>query len=141
MQGRWIALLLALACTAAWADNAAAVTPSGSEQLDIERSASAQTDAIAIPNLMSYQGKLTDTMGIPVPDDNYSTRFRLYTQASGGTQYWQETQSVSTENGLFAVLLGSVVPIPHAPEAGNGRGRSSGCWMLQCQCGALVFRR
>ncbi|UCG43868.1 MAG: hypothetical protein JSU73_04415 [candidate division WOR-3 bacterium] len=68
--------------------------------------------AVTIPNLMSYQGKLTDTLGVPVPDGNYPTRFRLYSVPSGGTHYWQETQSVSTEDGLFAVLLGSVTPIP-----------------------------
>jgi hypothetical protein len=75
--------------------------------------------SIAIPQLVSYQGKLTDTMGVPVPNGNYSTRFALYTQASGGSPHWQETQNVTTEDGLFAVLLGSVTPIPSVPDAGN----------------------
>jgi hypothetical protein len=75
--------------------------------------------AITIPQLVSYQGKLTDSLGVPVPNGNYSTRFALYTQASGGSPHWQETQNVATEDGLFAVLLGSVTPIPYVPEAGN----------------------
>jgi hypothetical protein len=75
--------------------------------------------AITIPQLVSYQGKLTDTMGVPVPNGSYSTRFALYTQASGGSPFWQETQNVSTEDGLFAVLLGSVTPVPYVPEPGN----------------------
>ncbi|UCG43285.1 MAG: hypothetical protein JSU73_01310 [candidate division WOR-3 bacterium] len=76
-------------------------------------------DAITIPQMLSYQGKLTDTLGVPVPDTSWSVRFRLYTQVSGGTHYWEETQTVRTEEGLFSVLLGSVRPIPSVPDAGE----------------------
>ncbi len=76
------------------------------------------TDAITIPRLLSYQGKLTDTLGLPVADTLYSIRFRLYSQPSGGTQFWEETQSVRTRAGLFSVLLGSVTPIGTIPDGG-----------------------
>ncbi len=110
--------VLALSSVLWAADNAGVdARPTANHQLPFANPHS--LDAITIPQMLSYQGKLTDTMGIPVPNGNYSTRFRLYTQASGGTHYWQETQSVSTEDGLFAVLLGSVTPIPTVPEAGN----------------------
>ncbi|UCG42759.1 MAG: tail fiber domain-containing protein [candidate division WOR-3 bacterium] len=79
----------------------------------------AGADAISIPRMLSYQGKLTDTLGVPVPDTAWSVRFRLYTQPTGGTHYWQETQTVRTDEGLFSALLGSVTPISSVPDAGN----------------------
>ena len=78
-----------------------------------------ETDATTIPHLVSFQGRLADTLGIPVPDTLHAVRFRLYARASGGVHFWEETQSVLTGDGLFAVLLGSVTPISDVPEAGN----------------------
>jgi hypothetical protein len=75
-------------------------------------------DAISIPRLLSYQGKLTDNSGNPVADTTYSVSFRFYTVASGGTAFWNETQTVRTRAGLFSVLLGSVTPIGSMPDAG-----------------------
>jgi len=76
-------------------------------------------DAITIPQMLSYQGKLTDTLGQPVADTVYAIRFRLYAQLSGGTQFWEENQNVKTTGGLFSVLLGSVTPIVSVPDAGS----------------------
>ncbi len=76
-------------------------------------------DAITIPRMLSYQGKLTDTFGLPVVDTTYSVAFRLYTQPTGGSPFWNETQTVRTRSGLFSVLLGSVTPISALPEAGG----------------------
>ena len=75
-------------------------------------------EAITIPQMLSYQGKLTDTLGQPVTDSTYSVTFRLFTVPSGGTAFWNETQSVTTKGGLFSVLLGSVTPIGSVPDAG-----------------------
>jgi len=76
-------------------------------------------DAIMIPQMLSYQGKLTDTLGIPVSDGEYPMMFLLYTVPSGGSAFWSENQSVTTKNGLFSVLLGSVTPIDSVPSAGT----------------------
>jgi hypothetical protein len=76
-------------------------------------------DAITIPQMLSYQGKLTDINGVPVPDSTWSLVFRLYTVASGGSPFWNETQPVKTTGGLFSVLLGSVTPIGLMPDAGT----------------------
>ncbi len=105
------AMLMALLCVCAFAqsDLPAAATPA----------VTAQTDAITIPQLLSYQGKLTDNSGNPVPDTTYSVLFRLYTQASGGTAFWTETQTVRTRNGLFSTLLGSVTPVGSMPDGGS----------------------
>jgi len=76
------------------------------------------TDAITIPHLLSYQGKLLDNIGNPVIDTTYSVLFSLYTVPSGGSAFWSETQTVRTKAGLFSVLLGSVTPIGSLPDAG-----------------------
>lgn len=75
-------------------------------------------DAITIPRMLSYQGRLTDLEGRAVPDDNYPVAFRLYTVPSGGSAFWNENQTVTTSAGLFSVLLGSATPIAALPDAG-----------------------
>jgi hypothetical protein len=75
-------------------------------------------EAITIPQMLSYQGKLTDTLGVPVANGNYPMMFLLYSQPSGGSSFWSESQSVTTKNGLFSVLLGSVTPIGSIPDGG-----------------------
>ncbi|MBM3323963.1 hypothetical protein FJY69_10870, partial [candidate division WOR-3 bacterium] len=77
------------------------------------------TDLVTIPKVLTYQGKLTDNLGNAVTDSNYSVTFRLFTVPTGGSAYWNETQTVATRSGLFNVLLGSTTPIPYAPDAGN----------------------
>ena len=66
----------------------------------------------AIPAKINYQGRLTNAGGTAVPDGNYSIVFTIYDAPSGGTALWTETSSVSTSGGLFAVLLGSLNPVP-----------------------------
>ncbi len=66
----------------------------------------------AVPNLINFQGILTDTLGNPVPDGNYSVTFRIYDAASAGNIIWQEAQLVTTSQGLFTYILGSATPIP-----------------------------
>jgi len=61
-----------------------------------------------VPQLLNYQGKLTDPDGVAVQDSVYSIRFRLWTAGSGGTSVWDSTQSVQVTNGVFNVLLGPV---------------------------------
>ncbi|MCX7784748.1 MAG: hypothetical protein N2201_00740 [candidate division WOR-3 bacterium] len=78
-----------------------------------------QLNIITIPKMLNYQGKLTNLAGAPVPDSQYSITFRLHQTAIGSTAFWTETQSVQTINGIFNVILGSVVPIESIPESGN----------------------
>jgi hypothetical protein len=75
-------------------------------------------DAITIPGLLNYQGKLLDASGNPVPDTTYSVQFALYVVPTGGSSFWSETQTVRTKAGLFSALLGSVTPIESVPQAG-----------------------
>ena len=76
-------------------------------------------DAMTIPKLLNYQGKLTNLAGSPVSDSNYSMTFRLYNAATGGTVMWSETQTVQTRAGLYNVLLGSLTAIDSVPQSGN----------------------
>ncbi|RMF61054.1 MAG: hypothetical protein D6743_14040, partial [Calditrichaeota bacterium] len=64
-----------------------------------------------IPQTMSYQGVLTGADGNPVADGSVALTFRLYDVATGGSALWEETQQVTTANGLFNVILGSVNPL------------------------------
>lgn len=114
MKTTLVVLTIALAAYAGASD----ATASPQTTLSLLAPTEAGVDAIAIPRLVSYQGKLTDTLGIPVVDTLYSVRFRLYAQPTGGTQFWEETQQVRTKSGLFSVLLGSVTPIGSMPDAG-----------------------
>lgn len=66
-----------------------------------------------IPQEISYQGKVTDTSGIPVPDGSYIMRFRIYNAASGGSVLWDSgNQSVSLTGGIFDVNLGGDIAPP-----------------------------
>jgi hypothetical protein len=66
----------------------------------------------AVPELINFQGLLTDTTGNPMTDSAYSVTFAIYDAAAGGTILWSETQSITTSSGLFTVLLGSANPVP-----------------------------
>lgn len=70
-------------------------------------SASAET-----PNLVHYQGSLTDSVGVAVTDGNYAVTFRVFDQSAGGIELWIENTNQATVNGLFNHLLGSVTPLP-----------------------------
>lgn len=65
----------------------------------------------AVPTLINFQGRLTDSLGNP-QDSSYSITFKIYDAPSGGNIVWQETQlSITVTRGIFNVLLGSVTPI------------------------------
>ncbi len=66
----------------------------------------------AVPQLINFQGILRDGSGNPVVNGNYSVRFRIYDDPTVGNVLWSESTSVSTNNGLFTVLLGAVIPVP-----------------------------
>ena len=60
-----------------------------------------------VPNLITYQGKLTLTNGNPIADPT-SVTFGLWTAQGGGSQVWSETQSVDpNSDGIYTVVLGS----------------------------------
>ena len=114
---RAVVLLLALASAFALAANNAVVAPQSAVSHKSQASIYG-VESITVPQMLSYQGKLTDTLGVPVPDGNYALTFRLYTAASGGSAFWTEPQTIMVKSGLFSALLGAVTPISSLPDAG-----------------------
>ncbi|HET9135385.1 MAG TPA: hypothetical protein VFO76_02015, partial [Candidatus Kapabacteria bacterium] len=64
------------------------------------------------PRQISYQGVLADASGNLVPNGNHSLKLKLYTESTGGTAIFTETQPVAVVGGMFNVIIGSVTEIP-----------------------------
>jgi len=63
-----------------------------------------------VPELLSYQASVSDAAGIPIGASNPVNRtvtFKFYTQSTGGTPVYAESQVVTIANGDFSVLLGN----------------------------------
>jgi hypothetical protein len=68
---------------------------------------------------INFQGKLTDSSNVAVPDGDYNMEFKLWTTSTAtSTDYlkWTETctstNKITVTNGLFSHLLGSVNSLP-----------------------------
>jgi len=73
-----------------------------------------------VPQVIDYQGRLADS------DGNYLNEvvpvdFLIYDMETAGSVLWTETQDVSCINGIFHVLLGSMVSFPGDLFDGAGR--------------------
>jgi hypothetical protein len=68
-------------------------------------SANAMAD---INKVLNYQGYLTDVNNQPIADGQYIVQFKLYAQASGGAEIWNETQSFEVVKGYFNTTLGNI---------------------------------
>jgi hypothetical protein len=71
----------------------------------------------AVPQMINYQGTLTEANGTPVANGNYNIQFKIYEVPSGGTVLWSEkwdtsTSQITVVGGIFNVMLGFVNPIP-----------------------------
>ncbi len=81
------------------------------------------------PQLMSYQGYLTDANGIPLGSTNagpknYNVVFRVWDLQTGGVvsssdELYAEQQTVTVNNGYFSVLLGQGLQYGSEPHAGT----------------------
>lgn len=66
------------------------------------------TSYATVPHLINYQGRLTDSSGVPL-NGTYELTFRIYDAESAGNLLWQETHSaVLIQKGIFSIMLGSV---------------------------------
>ncbi len=64
----------------------------------------------AVPDHISYQGRVTDASGSALGSTGAISRnviFRIYDNPTGGTRLWSEQQSATVVNGEFSVLLGA----------------------------------
>ena len=61
-----------------------------------------------IPQMINYQGRLIDSTGGPVPDDDYQMSFTIYDADVGANDLWTSgSQMVTVTNGSFIYLFGS----------------------------------
>ena len=70
-----------------------------------------------VPQMINYQGTLTNSGGTAVANGNYSIEFKIYDVASGGTALWTEkwdttTSQITVVGGNFNAMLGFLTPIP-----------------------------
>ncbi len=65
----------------------------------------------AVPEIINYQGYVTNASGVALPDGNYDIFFRIYNGATGGTALWAEKQTVTVSGGQFSVMLGNGVTV------------------------------
>ncbi len=59
-----------------------------------------------LPADYSHQGRLLNSAGQPVPDGNYTLRYRLFHVASGGAPVYTQTNTVAVSGGLFDTSIG-----------------------------------
>ena len=64
-----------------------------------------------VPQVINFQGYLTDLDGNPVPDGDYNIAFAIYSALSGGSALWSESQTVTVTEGIYNVQLGQVNPL------------------------------
>lgn len=57
---------------------------------------------------ITIQGVLTDNAGIPLPDDEYSVRFKLYNASTGGTAMHSELVDVFQMDRVFSAKLTNI---------------------------------
>ena len=64
-----------------------------------------------IPEIISYQGILSDSTGSPLTGD-YNITVSIYDQESGGVALWSETHAnVVVSDGKFNIMMGSVASL------------------------------
>lgn len=73
----------------------------------------AQSQPLAeTPQLISYQGVLTDDAGNPI-DGSHNLTVAIFAADEGGEPLWQETHTgANFDGGAFSILLGSVTALP-----------------------------
>ena len=66
----------------------------------------------AAPQVIPFQGRLTNQAGVAYTGGQYSIVFNLYTQAVGGSTLWTERhEKVGVVNGMVNVFLGSITTL------------------------------
>jgi hypothetical protein len=78
-----------------------------------------------IPQMIGYQGMVTDNSGNPVSNGTYTMRFRIYTAETGGSLLWDSNnQSVTLTGGVFNAMLGE------SPQPALGLAFDQDYWLL-----------
>ncbi len=82
--------------------------------------------AVAVPMVLSHQGRLLDASDHPL-SGTFTLIYSIHDAPVGGTQLWMEDHvGVTVTDGLFTVELGSTVPLSADIVAGSGGGGGGG---------------
>ncbi|RKX24878.1 MAG: hypothetical protein DRP45_07205 [Candidatus Zixiibacteriota bacterium] len=66
-----------------------------------------------VPQVINYQGRLTDANGDAVVDGNYLIKFTIYDSETGDNNLWSsDYRQITIVDGLFAYALGDTVALP-----------------------------
>jgi hypothetical protein len=69
-----------------------------------------------VPQLISYQGRLTDDIGNPLPDGNYLVKFTIWSDADSfdpSDSLWSSGyRTITVIEGLFSYPLGDTIQFP-----------------------------
>ncbi len=76
---------------------------------------SIQIASADVPQVITYQGRLTNSDGATVPDGTYELIFTLYPDSLLPDLLWQEVQLIDVVGGLFDVQLGQETDLPLGP--------------------------
>lgn len=95
-----VLLLLLVTSLAGGTDNGSPSSPAGI------------ANGPSVPNLINFQGRLTDASGNPVADGSHTINYTIWNLPTGGSTLWTENTSQSTSSGLFTHNLGSVTALP-----------------------------
>jgi len=60
---------------------------------------------------VNVQGLLTNSADEPIADGTCEVTFAIYDVENGGNALWTETRTVTTEGGLFTIILGETNPL------------------------------
>jgi len=74
-----------------------------------------ETPSLALPTtpptIISFQGRLTDSVGTPITA-TVSATFKIYNVGIGGTALWTENKNITPDtDGIFATKLGDTTPM------------------------------
>jgi len=79
------------------------------------------TGVAGVPQMINFQGRLTDAQGDTLSGD-YNVTFKICADSNCGTVLWQEDwPTLEVRGGIFNVLLGSTNPIPDTVFTGPKR--------------------
>jgi hypothetical protein len=61
--------------------------------------------SVTVPHVIRYSGSVP--LSVPAGQTELRVTFRLYSAARGGRALWQETQTITAQNGKIAALIGA----------------------------------
>jgi hypothetical protein len=78
----------------------------------------ALAQSVAVPMLLSYQGRATDAAGVLIGNTaavNRTITFKIYNLSTGGSAVYAEAQTATISGGEFSVLIGNGVGLAGSP--------------------------